>query len=170
MFLFKTGCTDPGFIPRARPDEAAYNQTLGDEGFIELLVWHSFYLYIYLSLCLSIYPSMHLYLSIYMYMSIYLHVHVPIYLCVTLSIYMYLSIHLYSYIYMTIYLHVPIYLCITLFIYLSINPFIYMTIYLHVPNSGREIRLQHLVSNSVTSTHHSTTSMHCHVKIWCSLS
>lgn len=31
MFLFKTGCTDPGFIPRARPDEAAYNQTLGDE-------------------------------------------------------------------------------------------------------------------------------------------
>ena len=33
---------------------------------------------------------------------------------------------------------------------------------------GREISLQHLVSNSVPSAHHSTTSMHCHVKIWCS--
>ena len=69
MFLFKTGCTDPGFIPRARPDEAAYNQTLGDESFIELLVWHSFYLSIYLSLYLSIYLSIHLYSSIYMYLS-----------------------------------------------------------------------------------------------------
>ena len=35
---------------------------------------------------------------------------------------------------------------------------------------GREISLQHLVSNSVTSAHHSITRMHCHVKIWCSLS
>ena len=35
---------------------------------------------------------------------------------------------------------------------------------------GRKISLQHLVSNSVTSAHHSTTSMYCHVKIWCSLS
>ena len=34
--------------------------------------------------------------------------------------------------------------------------------------SGREISLQHLVSNSNTSAHQSTTSMHCHVKIWCS--
>ena len=32
MFLFKAGCTDPGFIPRARPDEAHYNQTLGETG------------------------------------------------------------------------------------------------------------------------------------------
>lgn len=32
MFLLKTGCTDPGFIPRARSDEAAYNQTLGELG------------------------------------------------------------------------------------------------------------------------------------------
>ena len=57
MFLFKTGCTDPGFIPRARPDEAAYNQTLGDEGiiYIHVLVWHSFYLYICITL--SIYLS-----------------------------------------------------------------------------------------------------------------
>ncbi len=32
MFLLKTGCTDPGFSPRARQDEALYNQTLGDLG------------------------------------------------------------------------------------------------------------------------------------------
>ena len=32
MFLLKAGCTDPGFIPRARPDEAIYNQTLGELG------------------------------------------------------------------------------------------------------------------------------------------
>ena len=32
MFLLKAGCTDPGFIPRARPDEATYNQTLGELG------------------------------------------------------------------------------------------------------------------------------------------
>ena len=32
MFLLKTGCTDPGFSPRARLDEALYNQTLGDLG------------------------------------------------------------------------------------------------------------------------------------------
>ena len=32
MFLLKTGCTDPGFIPRARSDEASYNKGLGDLG------------------------------------------------------------------------------------------------------------------------------------------
>ena len=32
MFLLKAGCTDPGFLPRARSDEAAYNQAIGDEG------------------------------------------------------------------------------------------------------------------------------------------
>ena len=32
MFLLKAGCIDPGFLPRARPDEAACNQALGDEG------------------------------------------------------------------------------------------------------------------------------------------
>ncbi|XP_011403659.1 PREDICTED: probable palmitoyltransferase ZDHHC14 isoform X1 [Amphimedon queenslandica] len=30
MFLLKAGCTDPGFIPRARQDEAHYNQGLGE--------------------------------------------------------------------------------------------------------------------------------------------
>ena len=70
MFLFKTGCTDPGFIPRARPDEAAYNQTLGDEGLIELLVWHSFYLYI-----VYIFITHSIYLYIYIYHSIYLFIH-----------------------------------------------------------------------------------------------
>ena len=44
----------------------------------------------------------------------------------------------------------------------------YVLYYMYI--SGREISLQHLVSNSVTSAHHSTTSMHCHVKMWCSLS
>lgn len=32
MFLLKAGCTDPGFMPRARPDEAQYNQNLGETG------------------------------------------------------------------------------------------------------------------------------------------
>ena len=32
MFLLKAGCTDPGFIPRARQDEAHYNQGLGEPG------------------------------------------------------------------------------------------------------------------------------------------
>lgn len=32
MFLLKAGCTDPGFIPRARADETAYNKDIGDVG------------------------------------------------------------------------------------------------------------------------------------------
>ena len=45
------------------------------------------------------------------------------------------------------------------------------TMYMYIQYiPGQEINLQHLVSNTVTSAHHSTTSMHCHVKIWCSFS
>ena len=31
-FLFKTGCIDPGIVPRSNPDEIAYQSSLGDEG------------------------------------------------------------------------------------------------------------------------------------------
>ena len=31
-FILKTGCTDPGIIPRARPDEIDYMISLGDVG------------------------------------------------------------------------------------------------------------------------------------------
>ena len=31
-FLLKTGCIDPGVIPRSSPDEIAYQSSLGDEG------------------------------------------------------------------------------------------------------------------------------------------
>ena len=31
-FLFKTGCIDPGIVPRSRPDEVAYQAALGEEG------------------------------------------------------------------------------------------------------------------------------------------
>ena len=31
-FLFKTGCIDPGVVPRSNPDEIAYQSSLGDEG------------------------------------------------------------------------------------------------------------------------------------------
>jgi len=31
-FLFKTGCIDPGIVPRSRPDEVAYMTALGEEG------------------------------------------------------------------------------------------------------------------------------------------
>jgi hypothetical protein len=31
-FLLKTGCVDPGILPRALPDEIEYNKSLGDEG------------------------------------------------------------------------------------------------------------------------------------------
>jgi palmitoyltransferase ZDHHC9/14/18 len=30
MFLLKAGCIDPGFMPRAKPDEIAYNESIGD--------------------------------------------------------------------------------------------------------------------------------------------
>lgn len=32
MFLLKAGCIDPGFLPRARNDEAVFNQNQGDPG------------------------------------------------------------------------------------------------------------------------------------------
>ena len=31
-FLLKTGCIDPGIVPRALPDEVSYMQAQGDEG------------------------------------------------------------------------------------------------------------------------------------------
>lgn len=31
-FLFKTGCIDPGILPRGHPDELEYMQALGDVG------------------------------------------------------------------------------------------------------------------------------------------
>ena len=31
-FLLKTGCIDPGVVPRSSPDEVAYQSSLGDEG------------------------------------------------------------------------------------------------------------------------------------------
>ena len=31
-FLLKTGCTDPGILPRGQPDELEYMQALGDVG------------------------------------------------------------------------------------------------------------------------------------------
>ncbi len=31
-FLLKTGCTDPGIVPRAPADEIEYMQALGDTG------------------------------------------------------------------------------------------------------------------------------------------
>ena len=31
-FLIKTGCTDPGIVPRAPADEIDYMQSLGDAG------------------------------------------------------------------------------------------------------------------------------------------
>ena len=54
MFLFKAGCTDPGFIPRARPDEAHYNQTLGETGkeIIIIFIFTLFTLFTYCYYCL----------------------------------------------------------------------------------------------------------------------
>ena len=31
-FILKTGCTDPGIVPRARPDEIEYMMAQGDVG------------------------------------------------------------------------------------------------------------------------------------------
>lgn len=31
-FLLKTGCIDPGIVPRGKGDEIAYQQSLGDVG------------------------------------------------------------------------------------------------------------------------------------------
>ena len=31
-FLLRTGCIDPGIVPRAKPDEIEYMQALGDTG------------------------------------------------------------------------------------------------------------------------------------------
>ena len=31
-FVLKTGCIDPGIVPRSLPDEIAYHQALGEEG------------------------------------------------------------------------------------------------------------------------------------------
>ena len=72
MFLFKAGCTDPGFIPRARPDEAHYNQTLGETGKEIILVINnnSYYLY---SFCI-VYLLLLLFVLVLTYLSCKVHV------------------------------------------------------------------------------------------------
>ena len=49
MFLLKAGCTDPGFIPRARPDEATYNQTLGELGKYHIII-KFYYIHVHIHL------------------------------------------------------------------------------------------------------------------------
>ena len=72
MFLFKAGCTDPGFIPRARPDEAHYNQTLGETGKEIILVINnnSYYL---CSFCI-VYLLLLLFVLVLTYLSYKVHV------------------------------------------------------------------------------------------------
>ena len=43
-FILKTGCTDPGIIPRARPDEIEYMMAQGDVGKPPLIISAAKYL------------------------------------------------------------------------------------------------------------------------------
>lgn len=64
MFLLKAGCTDPGFIPRARQDEAQYNQGLGEPG-------KQHHLYVRYNTQISIFCKLVICICIYMYLYCY---------------------------------------------------------------------------------------------------
>ncbi len=55
MFILKTGCIDPGIVPRAHPDEVAYQAALADEGKRKVCACVCVCVRVYVCVCVCMY-------------------------------------------------------------------------------------------------------------------
>ena len=103
------------------------------------LLWDRYpiYVYIYLSLSISIYIYLYLSISIYIYLYLSISIYIYLYLSISIYIYLYLSISylslsisIYLYLSLSISIYLYLSLSISIYLYLSLSISIYLSIYI----------------------------------------